>query len=394
MSLTQRAGQAVRRATLALTLAALCVSVTGPLPVHAAGLNLALVQSGFTSPVFLTNAGDSRLFVVQQNGYVKIVGGGTFLDIHTKIVCCGEQGLLGLAFHPNYANNRLFYVYYTRASDGADVVEEYKRSTTNANLADPASGRLVIAIADPYSNHNAGWIAFRNGGPNLFIADGDGGSGGDPGNRAQSLNVLLGKILRINPLDPDGSGSRRYSIPDSNPFVGKAGRDEIYAYGLRNPWRCSWDRKTSYLWCGDVGQNLYEEIDRQTSGKGVNFGWRLLEGFHYYNYPNHTSGNLCTSACKTLPIAEYAHSAFGGGNCAVTGGYVARRDGTPLYGQYIFGDYCSGKVWSISAAFAAGSTLPAPIADTDYAISSFGEDNIGRLYLIDLNGSVYRLTDT
>ena len=387
MSIANQLRALPRRVASALILLAL-IAVSMP-QASLAAVPLSLVASGYSMPVFLTHAGDSRLFVVEQGGRIKIVGGGTFLDLSTKVACCGERGLLGLAFHPSYASNGLFYVDYTRKSDGATVIAEYRRSNSNANAADPTSARVVLTIGQPYANHNGGWIAFRKGGPNLFISLGDGGSGGDPGNRAQNLDSLLGKILRINPLDPDGAGSRRYSIPGSNPFVGRSGRDEIWSYGLRNPWRCSFDRGTGKLWCADVGQNKYEEIDRSKTGKRVNYGWRRLEGRH--NYP---SGSLCTSNCKTLPIAEYAHSSFGGGNCSVTGGYVSRRSGAAMYGKYVFGDYCSGRVWIIPAGFSAGSALPPTAADTSYNISSFGEDNAGRLYLIDLGGAVYRLTDS
>jgi glucose/arabinose dehydrogenase len=345
-----------------------------------------LVAGGFSSPVFVTHAGDSRLFVVEQTGRIKIVGGGTFLDIHTIISTGGERGLLGLAFHPNYASNGLFYVNYTRRSDGDTVVAEFKRSTSNPNLASPASKRVVLRINQPFANHNGGWMAFK--GSYLYISTGDGGSGGDPKDRAQNTGTLLGKILRINPLDPDGSGSRKYSIPADNPFVGVAGKDQVWSYGLRNPWRCSFDRVTGDLWCGDVGQEVYEEVDHAATGRGINFGWRKLEGNHYYNWSGHTRGALCTGSCFTLPVVEYSHSSYGGGNCAVTGGYVSRRSGAPMYGDYIFGDYCSGKVWKLS-----GSTLTM-LDDTAYNISSFGEGNDGRLYLVDLGGSIYRLTDS
>jgi len=374
----------LRRLAASVTLLTL-VATAMPAPALAA-VGLQFVAGGFSSPVFVTHAGDSRLFVVEQTGRIKIVGGGTFLDIHTMISTGGERGLLGLAFHPNYASNGLFYVNYTRRSDGDTVVAEFKRSSSNPNLANPASKRVVLRINQPYANHNGGWIAFK--GSYLYISTGDGGAGGDPENRAQNTGKLLGKILRINPLDPDGSGSRRYSIPGDNPFVGVAGKDQVWSFGLRNPWRCSFDSATDDLWCGDVGQEMYEEIDHVVTGRGVNFGWRKLEGNHYYNWSGHTSGGLCSGSCYTLPIAEYAHSAFGGGNCAVTGGYVSRRSGAAMYGDYIFGDYCSGKVWKLS-----GSTLTM-LDDTAYNISSFGEGNDGRLYLVDLGGSIYRLTDS
>ena len=348
-----------------------------------AALNLQLVASGFSSPIYLTNAGDSRLFVVEQDGRIKIIGVGTFLDITGMTSKGGERGLLGLAFHPNYASNGLFYVNYTRKGDGDTVIAEFKRSSSDPNKANASSKRVVMIINQPYANHNGGWIGFK--GSYLYIAMGDGGGGGDQANRAQNLDRLLGKILRINPLDPDGGGPRKYSIPADNPFVGVAGRDEIWAYGLRNPWRCSFGNGD--LWCGDVGQEVYEEIDRIPSG-GLNLGWRLLEGTHYYNWPGHTAGQACSGDCKTEPVAEYSHGSWGGGNCAVTGGYVAQSGA--LSGDYILGDFCSGKVWSMPAG---GGSLTL-LADTAYFISSFGVDMDDHVYLVHRGGSIYRLTDS
>jgi glucose/arabinose dehydrogenase len=375
--------------------AAVLVSVSmAALPGPAmAALGLDLVASSFTEPIFLTHAGDSRLFVVEQDGRIKIIGGGTFLDITGMTSKGGERGLLGLAFHPNYASPSLpgsgrFYVNYTRKSDGDTVIAEFKRSVTDPNKADPASKRIVMVINQPYPNHNGGWIGFK--GNYLYIAMGDGGAGGDPGNRAQNLNSLLGKILRINPLDPDGGGPRKYSIPADNPFVGVAGKDQIWSYGLRNPWRCSFDREDGTLYCGDVGQGVYEEIDRASTGRAVNFGWRLLEGEHYYDWPGHSSGTVCTVDCKTLPVVEYSHS---GVHCAVTGGYVSRRSGADLEGRYVFGDFCSGYVWTIAANAPVG-TVGTLIENTSHSISSFGEGSDGKLYLVDLGGSIYRLTDS
>lgn len=351
---------------------------------------LTLVQNGFAAPIFLTNAGDSRLFVVQQRGLIRIIHPNlsvtTFINLSGLVSQGGsERGLLGLAFHPNYASNGLFYVDYTRASDGDIVIAEYKRSAGDANVADPGSARVVLTIEhSSAANHNGGWVGFK--GSTLYISTGD---GGDTPNNAQNLSSLLGKVLRINPLDPDGNGAQRYSNPSGNPFVGRSGRDEIWAYGLRNPWRCSHDSGNGKLLCADVGQNVYEEINRSKYGKGANYGWPLMEGRHKY-----PSGSVCSSSCKTMPVAEYSHSSFGGGNCAVTGGYVSRRSGAALYGKYVFGDYCSGKIWVIAANFAPGTALPAPAADTAHNISSFGRDNIGRLYLVALGGSIYRLNDS
>jgi glucose/arabinose dehydrogenase len=385
-----------RAAALLTTLATLAIVLASPAlpasPVRAGtALPLTLVQGGLTQPILVANAGDARLFVAQQNGIIRIVGGGTFLDISSRISTGGERGLLALAFHPNYGSNGLFYVDYTRASDGDLVIAEYRRSTGDPNAADPNSERILITIEHSSAgNHNGGTLMFKNG--LLYITTGDGG--GDPGTRAQSLSSLLGKILRIDPMDPDGAGPRQYSVPGTNPYVGRKGLDEIWSRGLRNPWRCSFDRATGKLFCGDVGQNLYEEVDRHKSGKGVNFGWQLLEGFHYYRFPNRNQGDMCTSSCRTLPIAEYSHDAFGGGNSNVTGGYVSRRAGAAMYGQYIFGDFGSGRVWAIPNNFTRGTPLPNPIFDTPYLISSFGEDVDGHVYLVDYNGAVYLLNNS
>jgi glucose/arabinose dehydrogenase len=381
----------------ALALAAItaCATLAAPLSASAGqvALPMTFIAGGFNQPVFLTHAFDGRLFVVQQDGYIQIVGGGTFLDVHTLIATSGEQGLLGLAFHPNYQSNGLLYINYTRASDGATVIAEYHRSNANFDVADPNSARIVLTFAQPFANHNGGWIGFE--GSNLYISTGDGGSGGDPGNRAQSKQTLLGKILRINPLDPDGpNGPQRYSIPSGNPYIGRKGLDEIWSRGLRNPWRCSFDRTSGQMWCGDVGQGLYEEVDRVKTGKDVNFGWRLLEGRHYYNYPGRNSGDLCTSGCQKLPIAEYPHQMGDISNSAVTGGYVSRRQGSALYGKYVFGDFGSGLIWVIPANFQGGTTLPPPTVNTNLLISSFGEDVSGFIYVVDYNGSIYRLSQS
>ena len=251
---------------------------------HGSAGAVALLLNGLDSPVFVTNAGDDRLFIVERPGKIVIaqqISGnwqvtGTFLDIRDIVnQNGGEQGLLGLAFPHDYDASGLFYVYFVNKG-GDEVIAKYHRST--AATADPSSRRKLLLIHDPYDNHNGGWIAFRPGEPYLYAAEGDGGSGGDPQNRAQNVHVLLGKILRINPNDPDGKGPKRYGIPTDNPFVGKDGKDAIYAFGVRNPWRDSFDSLTGDLWIGDVGQNRFEEVDHVPSGRGANFGWNKLEG--------------------------------------------------------------------------------------------------------------------
>ena len=345
-----------------------------------------LIKGGFVQPLFVTHAGDDRLFVVEQTGRIRILKKeagtwkitSTFLDLRGKVdLGHPEQGLLGLAFHPDYATNGRFYVDYTDPR-GDTVVAEYRRSS--AGKADPSSKRVVLTVNQPFDNHNGGWLGFK--GPYLYIALGDGGSGGDPHGNGQDLDTRLGKLLRIDPLDPDGAGPRHFSIPADNPFVGRAGLDEIWAYGLRNPWRDSFDRATGDLYTGDVGQETWEEIDHAGTGKGRNFGWNRVEGRHLY-----PSGAPCTTDCKTLPILEYQHTS---GNCSVVGGYVARRPGAALAGRYLYGDTCSGRIWVIPAAFSGGS-VGSPL-DTSLTISSFGEGFDGALYVVDLGGGVYRIT--
>ena len=346
----------------------------------------------FSQPVFLTqpNGDSSRMFVVEQAGRIRLIRNGKkvatpFLDISKLVSCCGERGLLGLAFAPDYKTSGLFYVDYTNTA-GDTRVAEYRRSTSNPNIADPGSARIVLAQSQPQPNHNGGHIAF---GPDdmLYIGFGDGGSGNDPhgalGN-GQNLNTLLGKILRINPAR---SGSDSYSVPSDNPFVGDAGkRPEIWAWGLRNPWRFSFDRLSGGLAIGDVGQNAIEEIDWSPAperGKGINYGWRPYEGTRA-NFPGETA------AGAVPPVLEYSHGSAG---CSVTGGYVVRDSRlSSIYGRYIYGDFCSGKVWTADmregklAAISRGA-LPFTFS----ALASFGQDSAGRIYLVSLGGRVARL---
>lgn len=365
------------------------MALLAPAQPAAAALPLTLVAGGFDQPVYVTHAGDARLFVVEQTGRIKVIDGGTtrvFLNLSNLITTAGgEQGLLGLAFHPSYAANGRFYVNYTRSSDGDTIIAEYRRSADNPNRADKASRRVLMRIDQPASNHNGGWMGFR--GKLLYIATGDGG--GAPGDRPQNLSTLLGKVLRINPLDPDGGGPKRYGVPATNPYVGRAGRDEIWSLGLRNPWRCSFDRDTGRMWCADVGQNEWEEVNRVGRGKAINYGWPIMEGRECYN------ASSCDTSGLRMPVAVYSHSGYGGGNCSVTGGYVSRRSGAALFGKYVFGDYCSGRVWAIPAGFTGNlSQANHLLRDTPYFISSFGEGFNGRLYLVDRGGRVFQLNDS
>lgn len=345
-------------------------------------LTLEPVLAGLSSPVLVTHAADGsgRLFVVEQPGRILVLPPGgsvptVFLDIRTRISSGGERGLLGLAFHPGYETNRRFFVNYTRVTDGATVIAEYHASAANPDVADTTE-ITILSIAQPFANHNGGMIAFGPDG-NLYIGMGDGGSGNDPGNRAQNIDDLLGKFLRIN-IDVPASPTVPYSSPVDNPFAGAIpGRDEIYATGFRNPWRFSFDRQTGALVAGDVGQSAREEIDLVV--RGGNYGWRAFEG------------TLCTGlnppcdpAPFVMPILEYGHT---GNRCSVTGGYVYRGVlGTFPAGAYLFGDYCSSEVFLLE-----GGQFGALLA-TGRLISSFGEDEEGELYLVDHAGEVLRFT--
>ena len=299
----------------------------------------------------------------------------TFLDIHTRVLVGGERGLLGLAFHPQYGSNGRFFVFYTRTGDGALVIAEYHVSP-NPDVAS-ATETVLLTIPHPTnSNHNGGMLAF--GFDNyLYVGVGDGGSANDPPNNAQNTSVLLGKILRINVDQPDPIAGTPYSSPPDNPFVNRAGRDEIYAFGMRNPWRFSFDRLTGQQWVGDVGQGAREEVDTPIV-KGGNYGWRVYEGFLCTN----NDPSLCTPSNYLSPIFDYQHV---NGRCSMTGGYIYRGSQDLLSsGTYVYGDYCSGEIFTWNGAQSL-------LLDTAMRISSFGEDEQGELYVVDLNGSVSRI---
>ncbi len=343
--------------------------------------------SGLSSPLFLTHAkdGSRRIFVVQQRGIIKVVQPGStvatnFIDLSSKVSQSGsERGLLGLAFHPQFATNSFFFVNYTRQSDGATVIARYK-ATNNNTVGDINSEAIIITIAQDFSNHNGGMIEFRNdnGTDNLYIGMGDGGSGNDPNNRAQDVNSLLGKFLRITPTLAEPPSVPAYTNPPDNPYVGVNGADEIYAIGVRNPFRWSFDRANpSDLWAGDVGQNAIEEVDLIT--RGGNYGWRVYEGTNCTNI----DPGLCTPANYIAPLFQYNHS---GGRCSITGGYVY-RGGLRTFpgGTYIYGDYCTGEYWRWTGS------QQILIQDTSRNISSFGEDEDGELYLVGLGGTVEKI---
>ena len=351
-------------------------------------LNLKLLPlvSGLNRPVYLTNAGDGsgRLFVVEQRGRIIIVKDGAvnptpFLDIVSLVGSDSlERGLLSVAFQPDYATNGFLFVDYTN-KEGNTVIARY-HVADNPDQADPNSAKILLTIDQPYPNHNGGQLAFGPDGY-LYVGMGDGGSANDPHNNGQSLNTLLGKILRldINQGDP-------YGVPANNPFVNQAdARPEIWAYGLRNPWRFSFDRATGDMYIADVGQDRYEEVDVALAGTpgGQNFGWRLMEGAHCFDPANCDPASLGV----VLPVAEYDHSQ----GCSITGGYVYRGEQFPaLTGTYFYSDWCSGIIWSLRRE-ADGSWSQAELLPSGLQVSSFGQDEAGELYVVNYKGDIFQI---
>ena len=361
--------------------------------VASSAFKLTRVVGGLQSPVYVTYApdGSGRLFVVEQAGRILILKDGRllttpFLDIRTRVSAGGERGLLSVAFHPDFAVNGVFIVDYTRASSraadvGDTIIARYRVTPPSADVADGASVETLMTIHQPQSNHNGGLVKFGPDGM-LYVGMGDGGSAGDvgaghaPQGNGQSLTTLLGKMLRIQV-----GATGFYTVPADNPNLGSGARREIWSYGLRNPWRFSFDRATGDLYIADVGQSAWEEIDFQPApGKGgVNYGWPVWEGAHIYRGGVRMSGD-------TKPVASYSHV---GGQCSITGGYVYRGSRIPaLNGFYVLGDYCTGKIWTLVRL--GGKWYLSSLMDTAFHISSFGEDEAGELYVVDLNGAVYR----
>lgn len=339
------------------------------------------VVSGLDLPIGIANAGDGsgRLFVIERAGRIRVVDGGQllpkpFLNITDRVGAnSSERGLLGLAFHPNYKENGYFYVNYTDTS-GNTVIARFQ-VTSDPNVADPASEKKLIGVQQPFPNHNGGSVVFGPDGY-LYLGLGDGGSGGDPYGNGQSTNTLLGKILRI-----DVNGGDPYAIPADNPFANGGGNPEIWAYGLRNPWRFSFDSVTGDLYIGDVGQDRWEEIDFLPAGSpgGANFGWNAMEGKHSYNGSD--------SPSFVAPVIDYSH---GDNGCSVTGGYVYRGPSLPEWnGVYFYGDYCTGKVWGLLKGDSGWQS--AFLFDTGTSISSFGVDENGEIYLAWYGGGIFRL---
>jgi len=328
------------------------------------------------------------IFITEQGGVIYSFSSNNpqqadvFLDITDRVNRGGnEEGLLGLAFDPDYRENGYLYVYYSVADPSRSVLARFSIDEEDTDVADPESEVIIVEVAQPYANHNAGQLAFGPDGY-FYIGLGDGGGSGDPLGHAQNLSTVLGSILRIDVNGLSAPGD--YAIPADNPFMGtEDAREEIWAFGLRNPWRFSFDLETGLLWAADVGQNLWEEIDIIT--KGANYGWNIMEGSHCYS-----PSTGCNQSGLTLPIFEYDHSQ----GCSVTGGYVYRGDQIPaLQGYYIYGDYCSGNIWAL-AYDGSAVTENIRLVDSGLSITSFGEDLAGNLYILDRQGGIYTLVET
>jgi len=357
-------------------------------------IHLELVAEGLDSPIGITNAGDGsgRLFVNEQAGIIRVINRDgslrqqPFVDLRDRIQAGGERGLLGLAFHPDFKDNGRLFVHYSRAGDGATVVSELQAAPDH-QTADRDSERVILTVPQPFANHNGGELSFGPDGY-LYLGLGDGGSGGDPFGNGQNPDVLLGKILRLD-VDGPHAPRREYGLPPDNAFGTDGphpgqGAPEIWAMGLRNPWRFSFDDKTGDLYIGDVGQGSWEEIDRQPADAkpGRNYGWNETEGLHCY-----TDG--CDRSKFVDPIAEYGHE--GTPDCSVSGGYVYRGSEQPeLDGVYVFGDYCSGNMWTLQVD--TKRYEPHTVLRSDISISSFGEGENGEIYVSDISGGgVYRV---
>jgi len=370
---------------------------TTPQPDASFTLRLEQVNASLSFPLFLTAPpGDTRLFVVERGGAIKIIDRtsgnviATFLNISNLLPnpVGSEQGLLGLAFDPQYATNRRFYVSYTDAG-GNSVIARYLRDPVLPNVALSAADRIILSVAQPFANHNGGMIAFGLTDNFLYIGLGDGGDANDPGNRAQDTSVLLGKLLRID-VSQGIAPQPPYTIPPTNPFVGQLGvREEIWSIGLRNPWRFSFDRQTVDLYIADVGQGAREEVNASTfasgAGKGVNYGWKIMEGT-ICRPPT----SMCNMAGLTLPVVDYDHSA---GACSITGGYVYRGSAIPaLRGSYFYGDFCARFVRSFRLVNGMATEQASwPALNPGGNITSFGEDAAGELYIMTSSGSLFRI---
>lgn len=376
-----------------LTLPTVLTLTAAPAEADLSGVELRLLASGLADPVAIAQAGDDRLFIVEQRGRIRIfaagaVQPGSFLDLSARVLSGGEQGLLGLAFHPRYSDNGFLFVNYTREGDGATVISRFRRSSSDPERADAASEAILLVIPQPYDNHNGGDLAFGPDGY-LYVGLGDGGAGGDPDCRSQNRNDLLGKMLRLD-VDSHAASAPYYASPPDNPFAGTAGADEIWALGLRNPWRFSFDRTNGDLFVADVGQSERDEVDLwpATAGGGANFGWKIMEGAACYSRDAcAASAPVCGASELVLPILE---NLLADANCAVIGGYRYRGHRLPaLEGRYLFGDYCSGRIWAASASGGTWTREPFPF-DLP-GLTSFGETRVGEIVLATQGGDLYAL---
>ena len=392
-----RAEAVLRKLTPALVLVGVVLACRGSAQ-PAPEIALQTVATGLARATSVTHAGDSRIFVTLQTGRIVILEDGrvlpaAFLDVSNRVSCCGEQGLLGLAFHPRYAENGLLFIDYTNPS-GDTIIARYRVSPSNPNVADAASAVTLLTIDQPFANHNGGQLAF---GPDgfLYVGMGDGGSANDPMCNAQRDESLLGKILRLD-VDANTDTSPFYGIPPDNPFAAPGGaRDEIWAKGLRNPWRFSFDRATGDLYIGDVGQGAREEVDFEAAGSagGRNYGWKPMEGTGCAGGGTSgcPSGTLtCNSPGFTPPILEYTHS---GGDCSITGGYVYRGRTSPaLVGTYLYADYCTGKIWG-ARRDDSGAWSTRLLSTRAAGLTTFGEDAPGEIYVATEGGILARVVD-
>jgi len=380
----------LRRTGLAVSATLVLAVLASPAAGQGLALDTAEIASGLVQPVSIAHAPDGSgwLFIVQQTGQVRVHDGSgllstPFLDLSSKVICCGERGLLGLAFHPDYAANGELYVNYTRDSGGLETVIARYTVSADPAVADPDSEEILLTYDQPANNHNGGQLAFGPDGY-LYIASGDGGGGGDPGENGQALDTLLGKVLRLD-VDAEDPGLE-YAVPPDNPFVGVAGaRGEIWAYGLRNPWRLSFDRATGDLWIGDVGQGTWEEIDLQPAASpgGENYGWDCREGAHPYNDGNGDENATCPAGGFVDPVLEYQQVA---GRCSVTAGYRYRGDAEPrLRGVYLYGDFCTGEVFG-TVPRCDGAWESRLLLDAPFNLTAFGEDETGELYVAEYVG--------
>ena len=348
-------------------------------------LALELVGSGLDAPISIASAGEGRLLVNERVGRVQELDTRTgavrlALDITDRVGSGGERGLLGLVLHPAFPADPRAFVHYT-GLDGGTVLSVFTAAGEGPISIDPASEHVLLEVAQPYANHNGGQLAFGPDGM-LYLGLGDGGSGGDPQGNGQNPATLLGSILRLDVSTPDA-----YAVPSDNPFIDGGGAPEVFVYGLRNPWRFSFDAETGQLWIADVGQSALEEIDRidPSADAGANLGWNRMEGSACFAEPG------CSSDGLVLPVAEYGRDL----GCSVTGGYVSRSAAfADLYGWYVFGDYCTGAIFGVRSDTTGPAVAPRLLLDTDAAISSFGEGSDGTIYLADLaSGTIYRIVD-